>query len=145
MNIHEQVLEAAIRVAGPDWRFDVNDVVRVLPHLNVSSVRTHVVSRCCTNAPKNHPHKWGYFRRVSRGRYEVMPAYRSRPKAAARRSERIAALKDTIHVVVTKSDNSYTAECVEIAAVTHAELLDVLFRNVQEMGALHHADVDLSD
>jgi predicted RNase H-like HicB family nuclease len=145
MNIHEQVLEAATRVADPNWQFDLDDVVRALPHLNVSSVRTHVVSRCCTNAPKNHLHKWGYFRRVSRGRYELMPAYRNRPKTPAHRSQRIAALKDTIHVVVTKNDDSYTAECVELSAVTQGTSLDELFRNVQEAVALHLEGEDPAD
>src|SRR4051794_21117822 len=124
MNIHEQVLAAASRVAGPDWKFAVEDVVRALPYLNVSSVRTHVVSRCCTNAPKNHPHKWPYFRRVARGRYEVMAAYRNRPKVAGRRNPTTSSLKDTIHVVVTKSGETYTAECVELAAVTQGGSLD---------------------
>ncbi len=60
MHIHEQVLVAANAAASDhtNWIFTVEEVVRALPHLNVSSVRTHVVSRCCVDAPKNHLHKW---------------------------------------------------------------------------------------
>jgi predicted RNase H-like HicB family nuclease len=56
-------------------------VVRALPHLNASSVRTHIVSRCCVNAPAHHLHRWGYFRRVARGLYDILPAYRRGPPA----------------------------------------------------------------
>ena len=31
------------------------EIVRALPHLDPGTVRTHIVSRCCVNAPKNHP------------------------------------------------------------------------------------------
>jgi predicted RNase H-like HicB family nuclease len=145
MNIHEEVLAAATRIAGPDWTFAVEDVVHALPHLNVSSVRTHVVSRCCVNAPKNHPHKWAYFRRVSRGRYEVVTGYRTRPKIPSRRREVSPTLKDTIHVVVTKGEEAYTAECVELSAVTQGGSLDELFRNVQEAVSLHLEGEDPAD
>jgi predicted RNase H-like HicB family nuclease len=146
MNIHEQVLTTATRLAGADWRFTLGDVVHALPHLNVSSVRTHVVSRCCVNAPNNHLHKWAYFRRVSRGQYEIMPAYRIRPNNPHVRDDRMKpALKDTIHVVVSKSQNTYTAECVELAAITQGDSLDELFLNVQEAVALHLEDEDPAD
>jgi len=80
-------------------------------------VRTHVVSRCCVNAPKHHLHRWKYFRRVGRGTYEVLPAMRrlsprsaSPPGAGPRVAEAAAGAfrrrvqggpRQTIHAVVT--------------------------------------------
>ena len=74
MAIHDEVLRAARRLCRErrGWTFTPAEVVRALPDLNVSSVRTHIVSRCCVNAPKNHPHKWEYFRRVRRGVYRLV-------------------------------------------------------------------------
>lgn len=146
MHIHEEVLAAANRIAGarPDWRFAPDEIVRALPHLNVSSVRTHVVSRCCVNAPKNHLHKWSYFRRVGRGRYEVLPACRNnsavaqgrkRPGTAPRAGA--AALRDTIHVMVSRDGGIYVADCAEVAVVTQGQSLDELVANVREAVALH--------
>ena len=85
MPIHEEVLRAAGRLCRErgGWTFTPEEVVHALPHLNESSVRTHIVSRCCVEAPKNHPHKWDYFSRVRRGVYEIRPAYR-REKEASR-------------------------------------------------------------
>ncbi|MYG51117.1 MAG: hypothetical protein F4204_01855, partial [Rhodospirillaceae bacterium] len=75
--IHAEVLAAAQLLCGTaDWTFRLVDVVRALSHLNERSVRTHVASRCCENAPENHAHRWPYFRRVRRGVYEILPAYR---------------------------------------------------------------------
>src|SRR6266571_4407567 len=75
MPVHAEVLDAARRLCrergGRTFRPD--EVVRALPHLNPSTVRTHIVSRCCVNAPRNHPHRWAYFRRVARGVYEILP------------------------------------------------------------------------
>ncbi|HEY8231450.1 MAG TPA: hypothetical protein VIJ10_02205, partial [Vicinamibacteria bacterium] len=78
MTIHEEVLRTARRLCAErgGWTFTPLEVVRSLSFLNASSVRTHVVSRCCVDAPKNHPHKWNYFRRVRRGVYQILPGYR---------------------------------------------------------------------
>lgn len=83
MPIHDEVLAAARRLGRErgGWTFRPDEVVRALPHLNASSVRTHIVSRCCVNAPAHHLHRWGYFRRVARGLYEILPAYRRGPPA----------------------------------------------------------------
>src|SRR5271165_7245378 len=79
MHVHDEVLAAANQIGRErgDWTFTPLEVVKALPILNESSVRTHIVSRCCVNAPRNHPHKWDYFRRVGHGRYEVTSKYRS--------------------------------------------------------------------
>ena len=79
MKIHEQVLEAARRLCegSGDWTFTLSDIVQTLSHLNESTVRTHVTSRCCVDAPENHGTRYPYFRRVGRGIYQIEPAFRS--------------------------------------------------------------------
>ena len=152
MNIHEQVLEAARRLASgqSDWTFKVDEVVRSLGHLNQSSIRTHVGSRCCVNAPKNHPHKWDYFRRVDRGKYQVLPKYRRAARDAAvvnplppnRFGASVAARlpssrRETIHAVVHKDGAVYVAECLELAVVTQGGTHDEVVGNLEQAVALH--------
>src|SRR2546428_7214994 len=81
MAIHGDVLRAARRLCRErgEWTFSAEDIVRALPPLNEHSVRAHISSRCCVNAPPNHPHRWPYFRRVARGSYEILPRYRAEP------------------------------------------------------------------
>lgn len=80
--VHQQVLEAAARLAGKGRTFRLREIVRALPHLNPGTVRTHVASRCCVNAPAHHATRWRYFRKVRRGLYRlertVAPASRGR-------------------------------------------------------------------
>lgn len=87
MPVHDQVLDAARRLCRErgGWTFRPDEVVRALPHLNPSTVRTHIVSRCCVNAPRNHPHRWEYFKRIGRGVYEILPQHRR--ALSARRGE----------------------------------------------------------
>jgi len=161
MPVHLQVLEQANRIAlqNKDRSFGAEEVVRALPHLNPSTVRTHVVSRCCTNAPRNHTHKWDYFRRVSRGRYQVLPPYRQTPAAqsspravqrVARRGDDVARRsdpgfrRDTIHAVVRKDEAVYVAECLEVAVVTQGGTLDEVVQNLQHAVTLHLEGEDLA-
>jgi hypothetical protein len=76
--VHLDVLDAALAQTGvrAGWRVALRDIVRVLPHLNPATVRTHVASRCCVNAPSNHQSRYPYFRAVGRGVYRVEPAFR---------------------------------------------------------------------
>lgn len=76
--VHQQVLDAAraITRARPDGTFLLCEVLEALPHLNPGTVRTHVASRCCTNAPAHHASRWPYFRALSRARYRIEPRYR---------------------------------------------------------------------
>src|SRR5688500_17878920 len=143
MAAHEEILAAVRRIAGAraDWTFTTEEIVRALPHLNPGTVRTHVTSRCCVNAPKNHPHKWDYFRRVGRGRYQVTPKYRGRGDAGhSTARERRAAYaagderpaRDTIHAVMTRSANWYSAECLELAVITQGRTLDEKVSNLRD-------------
>lgn len=168
MAVHHEVLQAARRLCRErgEWRFRPDEVVRALPHLNASSVRTHVVSRCCVNAPLNHPHRWGYFRRVARGTYEILPAQRragsargtgpvpeqgsasagaiqespARYDTEPRARHRIrpgGRPRDTVHAVVVRDGQWYVAECLEIAVVTQGRSLDELVMNASDAVALH--------
>jgi len=94
--IHEQVLTAANAVAASDRTFRIADVAAALSHLNAATVRTHVASRCCVNAPANHQSRYRYFRAVRRGVYRIEPAFRrSRQRAKPASQDRILASIDS--------------------------------------------------
>lgn len=58
-----------------DGAFTVDEVVRELrrrgSHYAESTIRTHVVSRMCTNAPDNHAVTYDDLERVGDGRYRA--------------------------------------------------------------------------
>jgi len=153
MAIHEEVLSTARRISRErgEKTFRVADVVHALPHLNASSVRTHIVSRCCVNAPKNHPHKWDYFRRIGRGEYAILPPYdhkRESPDRGAESPSTYSAAgpaRDTIHVVVRRSAGIFVAESLELALVTQGRSLDELLRNLRQAVRLHLEGEDPGD
>jgi predicted RNase H-like HicB family nuclease len=157
MSVQQEVLETARRLCRErgGWTFSPDEIVRALPGLNPSTVRTHVVSRCCVNAPAHHAHRWGYFRRVSRGVYTLLPQFRPRPVAprgsrpATRQSSSNAAMnrgggtrgeaevRDTVHAFVAKDGDWYVADCAEIAVVTQGRTVDETIANLREAVALH--------
>ncbi len=149
-SVREQALEVAIRISSQrkDRTFTPDEIVRELPHLNPRTVRTHVVSRCCINAPKNHPHKWDYFRRVEYGRYQVEPKYRSQPTARVARTAAVQSprggRRETIHAIVTRDGSVYVAECLELAVVTQGRTLDEVVANLNEALALHMEGEDMA-
>lgn len=149
--IQQRVLQAALshcrRHGG--WSFAVSDIVNALPDLNPQSVRTHVTSRCCVNAPANHAHRWSYFRRIGRGKYEVMPPYRraeAGPPAKVREAKAVyaaaEAARSVLHAAVTQSEGWYVGELLELPIVTQAKTLDALVQNVREAIAFYLADED---
>lgn len=159
--IHTEVLAAALRLCrAEDWTFSPHEVVRALPHLNESSVRTHIVSRCCTNAPANHAHRWPYFRRVGRGVYEILPDFRGarpdgslsrrqpamedEPGRAAARDAGEVDLQASIHASVSRSEGWYVAECLEVAVVTQGRSLDETLANLQHALELHLDEEELA-
>jgi len=151
MAIHDAVLAAAQRlVAGREQpEFTPDEIVRALPHLNAQSVRTHVTSRCCVNATPHHQSRLAYFRKIGRGRYELLPPHRtptSRTKTPRVRAARAGSPSqaDTIHAVVTRSDGAYVASCHEIGVVTQGRTLDETLANLREAVALHVDGEDLS-
>jgi predicted RNase H-like HicB family nuclease len=144
---HHDILTAAQRILAErgETTFTPDDIVRALPDLNPSTIRTHVVSRCCVNAPKNHPHKWDYFRRVQRGRYEVMPRYRktsasppmAREVSPAYGVVPLAERRAVLHGVIARSGRWYTAQCVELPIVTQGRTLDETVANLRDAVQLH--------
>ena len=162
MPVQLEVLEAVRRICGErgGWTFTPLEIVRALPHLKAGSVRTHIVSRCCVNAPKHHLHRWAYFRRVGRGSYELLPAKRREvspvlrsgpppaPGSARGRTLRVAETarifgraparpRDTVHVFVTRDRGVYVAECLELAVVTQGHTLDEVVAHLREAVGLH--------
>ncbi len=155
MPIHDQVLRAARRLCRErgDWTFRPEEVVRALPHLNPASIRTHIVSRCCVNAPPHHPHRWRYFRRVAHGTYEILAAHRRATRATGTGARGLPAAvhetaaphcarhhgrpRDTVHAVVTRDGSWYVAECLEVAVVSQGRTLDELVTNVRDAVTLH--------
>ena len=116
------------------------DIVRALPHLNESTVRTHIVSRCCVNAPENHGHRLPYFKRLRRGVYEICKAYRPPAEQVAEAGVRVEVaggeLRGTIHTVIAENEGGYVAECLEVGVVTEGGSLDETLRNLREAVAL---------
>ena len=150
MTIHEEILTAARRLcsARGSWTFAPSEIVNALPHLNERSVRTHVISRCCANAPKHHAHRWPYFRRISRGRYEIQPRYREAElpevaEAVAEYELTAVAPRESVHAVVVESEGRFVAECLEVAIVTQGATLDEILANLREALDLYMADEDL--
>ena len=141
--IQTQVLHAAqslCRERG-GWTFEVGEVVAALPGLNPQSVRTHVTSRCCVNAPPNHPHRWPYFRRIGRGKYEITPAFRridmERPVQVREAQPSYVAVRDVVHAVITRSERFFVGEVFELPVVTQGRSLDETVANLREAVALH--------
>ena len=148
MPTHDEILEAVRRIVfgRADWSFTPDEIVRALPHLNPGTVRTHITSRCCINAPKKHPHKWDYFERVARGRYRLVPRYRPAKTTTAGMSREVrstygrspgTAPKHAVHAVVSRSGRWYASECLELAIVTQGRTLDETVANLKAAINLH--------
>lgn len=75
----EQVLRAARRLdRGRGATFSIPEVVAEVRRdgstLAESTIRTHVTSRMCSNAPENHGTVYADLERVERGRYRLRRA-----------------------------------------------------------------------
>jgi hypothetical protein len=75
MTCHEEVLEAAKSVVKSKGvnEFTTNEVLKQMMNSKYeeSSIRTHIVSACCINAPANHAIRYKYFERIGHGLYKV--------------------------------------------------------------------------
>lgn len=138
MAIHEEVLAAARRIGRDrkDWTFRPDEIVRALPHLNAGTIRTHVTSRCCVNAPNNHPHKWDYFTRLSRGVYELRAQYRTVKEAREERGDYVVGTRSkplrTLRCALTRSAEGFRAECIDSPVVARGTTLDAAVANLRE-------------
>ena len=70
----EQILEAVVHITSGGKRiFTIVEVVTELEHrgstLVGSTIRTHIASRMCANAPDHHGTTYDDFERVGRGEY----------------------------------------------------------------------------
>ena len=157
MPIHDRVLAIAQRICAQreDGTFKPAEVVAALPDLNARSVRTHVVSRCCVNAPRNHASRWPYFERTSRGRYRICEAYLyAKESLPAKESSATAGpgainespslQREVIHAVIFESEGLYVAECLEVAVVTQGTTVDETLRNIREALTLYMEGEDLA-
>ncbi len=144
MAVHHEVLAAAQRLCAErtDPVFAPDEIVRALPHLNAQTVRTHVTSRCCVNARPHHQSRLEYFRKLDRGRYELLAQHR----VSRRRAPRVdtsgfrgtaSPPRDTIHAVITKDGRTYVVDCHEVAVVTQGRTIDEALANLTEALTLH--------
>ena len=145
MTIRERVLEAALLVCRgrKGWVFQPAEVVTALPDLNPGSVRTHVMSRCCVNAPAHHSHRWPYFRRVRRGAYEILPRLRRQP---APRHRRPSSTRDqpVIQVDVREETGTYIAKSAGLPRTVAAASLDALAADVRRLAAQARTELGAS-
>jgi len=78
MACHEEVLEAANAIINKkgENEFTPNEVIIYLKNKGTAykenTIRTHVISRCCKNAPEYHETRYQYFERISHGLYKVI-------------------------------------------------------------------------
>jgi hypothetical protein len=77
MTARDEVLAAArtLTVKGTDGTFTVDDIVAELRRRESkyaeSTIRTHVASRMCSNAPDNHAVTYDDLVRTDSGRYRL--------------------------------------------------------------------------
>lgn len=128
--IHVQVLEAACALADAGWMFRVADVARALPHLNPATVRTHVASRCCVNAPSHHQSRYAYFRAIRRGMYRVEPSVRRHGLRGRRR-------RASQDVILSSMDSGLDRTLLaESAAMTPTERLETMRKAALSLDAM---------
>jgi sirohydrochlorin ferrochelatase len=75
VTVRAEILAVVPLVLAPDGTFTVEDVLRELrargSRYKESTIRTHVTSRMCGNAPDHHAVTYDDFARVSHGRYRL--------------------------------------------------------------------------
>ena len=77
MTARDEILAAAEELAGrsPDGTFGIEEVVRAMPERGSryaeSTIRTHITSRMCADAPDHHAKVYADFLRVGSGRYRL--------------------------------------------------------------------------
>jgi hypothetical protein len=129
--VHLQILDAACAAAARDWTFGIAEITAALPHLNAATVRTHVASRCCANAPANHQTRYRYFRTLQRGLYRVEPSFRRR------RRQRPTPSQDRILSSIDSGVDSTLIE--ESLALTATERLDAMQQAARALEPLRPA------
>ncbi len=78
MACHNEVLEAASVVVASKGinEFTPHEIVSYMNNHNTtyaeSTIRTHIISRCCINAPAHHAVRYAHFERISHGLYKII-------------------------------------------------------------------------
>lgn len=91
MACHHEVLTATQEIVATKGKneFTPIEVVRLLQERGTryaeSTIRTHVISRCCANAPPHHAVRYPYFGRIGKGRYRMLQNEWRRDEAYANR------------------------------------------------------------
>lgn len=77
MKCHEEVLQAVKEITRQK-RSETFTPKEVITYMTIkgsryadSTIRTHIVSRCCSNAPINFGTTYNYFVRVGNGLYSI--------------------------------------------------------------------------
>ena len=77
MTARDEILDALPAVRSPDGTFTIDDVLRELRRRRSryaeSTIRTHIASRMCANAPDNHATTTSDLIRVAHGLYRAVP------------------------------------------------------------------------
>jgi len=77
MTCRDEILQCAGKIVCQSGNnlFFVSDILDAMKKLGTtypeSTIRTHVTSRLCSNAPKNHQVKYDDLLRVGRGMYKL--------------------------------------------------------------------------
>ncbi|MEK4339103.1 DUF7669 domain-containing protein [Brevibacillus sp. FSL L8-0710] len=77
INYRDEILAAVREIVKRKGKneFEVSEVVDYMisknPNLNISTIRTHVTSRCCVNAAPNHAVTYSDYERLERGVYRL--------------------------------------------------------------------------
>lgn len=76
MSCREEILIAARTMSRRSDEFSIEEVIGELrrrgSHYSELTIRTHVASRMCSNAPDNHATTYNDLVRVSPGRYRLV-------------------------------------------------------------------------
>lgn len=75
MTCRDEIL-TYLRENSPDGEFSINDVVRGMKSRGTkyeeATIRTHIASRLCVNAPDNHDPTYDDVERIGRGTYRLL-------------------------------------------------------------------------
>jgi len=94
-------------------QFEVGEVVEYMlsknQNLNPSTIRTHITSRCCVNAPANHPVTYNDYERIKRGVYRLYE-----PLSSVKDEGRVLTKDKLFFVDINDSNNRLLALDLEI-------------------------------
>ena len=73
----DEILECAHAVAGRSGTFTIQDIINCMEkrgsRYKESTIRTHITSRMCSNAPDSHAVTYRDLERTERGNYRLLP------------------------------------------------------------------------